>query len=556
MDYTLIQTAQGMKKGDLLLKGGNVVDVFNGTVEEKDVLIKNGKIACCGQISPEEAEETVDVSGRYLLPGFIDAHIHIESSHMTPKAFGEAVLAKGTCAVIADPHEIVNVGGEEGLIFMLEDAKASPADIFFMIPSSIPATDKETAGAIINAQKTKELFERYPDVLGLGELMNVPGILYGNNETLAKIDAAQGRFLDGHFPQGSGRALSAYTAAGITSDHESVTADEAKEKLANGITVFLREGSSARNLADLLPAVNDHNHSRVCFCADDICASDIAAHGDILHCLRKAVANGLSPLRAVEMATINPARHYHLANRGAIAPGYLADIVAVENLSDFTITSVWKNGTPFNAETESVHQHKFGAFTLKNKELSFPQPTTETKVRVIQAFDSQLITEENIYPLEEITQHDIARLYVMERYGKNGNIGYALIEGFGLSKGAIASSVAHDSHNLLILATSDTEASFAAKTMKKMGGGMVVVENGQVKAAMELPVGGLMSTENATAIAQKEAALTKAAVELGITIKSPFMTLAFMALPVIPKLKLTDMGLFDVEAFDFTSLYL
>lgn len=556
MDQQIINAVLQREPSDLLLKGGNIVNVFSGTIEKKDVLIKNGHIAYVGQCSENEAKETIDLSGKYLLPGFIDAHIHIESSHLTPKFFGRAVLKKGTCAVVADPHEIANAAGEEGLAFMLNDAKDSPIDIFYMLPSSVPATDKETAGAEINAADTAELLKKYPSFLGLGELMNVPGILFGDSEVTKKIDAAQNRLLDGHCPQLRGRELAAYASAGIRTDHESVTPEEAAEKLANGFTLLLREGSSAKNLEDLLPIVNDHNHSRICFCSDDINASDICDHGDILNCIKKAVKWGIDPVRAVEMATINTAKHYQLTNHGAIAPGYIADIVAVSDLESFTIETVWKNGKVFTDTIEDIASQSLGVFTLKNTDFSFPQPQKQdNSARVICAFDGQIITEEKICPAAELGNRDISQLYVTERYGKNGNIAYALIEGFGLQKGAIASSVAHDSHNLLILATNDEEATFAAQTIQHMGGGMCVVENGQVKAALELPVGGLMCAEKAETIAKKEQVLVLAAKSLGITMESPFMTLAFMALPVIPKLKLTDKGLFDAELFDFVPLY-
>ncbi|MBQ2763414.1 MAG: adenine deaminase [Firmicutes bacterium] len=556
MDQQIIRAALQQEPADLLLKGGKVLNVFSGTIEEKDVLIKNGRIAYVGKCDPKEAKETVDLSGKYLLPGFIDAHIHIESSHLTPKAFGRAVLKKGTCAVVADPHEIANAAGEEGLAFMLQDAAEAPIDIFFMLPSSVPATDKETAGAEINAAATAELLKKYPSFLGLGELMNVPGILFGDAEVTKKIEAAQNLLLDGHCPQLRARELAAYASAGIRTDHESVTADEAAEKLANGFTVLIREGSSAKNLEDLLPIVNDHNHSRICFCSDDINASDICRHGDILNCIQKAVAGGIDPVRAVEMATINTAKHYRLTDHGAIAPGYFADIVAVSDLETFAIETVWKNGRIFQDTEEDIAPQTLGVFTLTNHNFTFPVPQNhESNARVIRAFDGQIVTEETICPVAGIKTQDISQLYVAERYGKNGNIAYALIEGFGLTKGAIASSVAHDSHNLLILAADDGEAAFAAETIQNMGGGMCVVEKGQVKAALELPVGGLMCAEKAETIAEKEKELAIAAKELGITMKSPFMTLAFMALPVIPKLKLTDKGLFDADLFDFVPLY-
>ena len=556
MVQTLIQTALGNEKGDLLLKNGNIVDIFCGTVEKADILIKNGFITRCGKIDDSAAEKVEDMNGSYLLPGFIDAHVHIESSHMTPRAFGHAVLAKGTTAVIADPHEIANVAGEKGLDFMIEDAKHSPMDIFYMLPSSVPATDKETAGATLTAADTAKLLKEHPEFLGLGEVMNVPGVLFGDPETQGKLNSAAHRAVDGHFPCGSGKELAAYACAGISSDHECVTAEEAAEKLKNGLTVYLREGSSAKNLCDLLPVVNDHNHSRCCFCADDICATDILDHGDMLNCVRKAVQNGMDALRAVEMATINVADHYHLKDRGALAPGRLADIIAVKDLNNFEILGVWKNGISYNKAEEKPTSRSFGTFSVPKKELSFPVPEKgEANARVIRVFPGQLITEEVICPVSELSERNAAPLFVLERYGKNGNIGCAFAEGFGIKEGAIASSIAHDSHNLLILAADEKDAAFAAETMEKMGGGMLVVKNGKVKAALELPVGGLMCDLPAAEVAEKEQALTTAAKELGITIESPFMTLSFMALPVIPKLKLTDKGLFDTELFDFVPLF-
>lgn len=555
MHHAVVSAALGREKGDLLLKNGCTVNVFTGEIETKDVLIKDGLIACCDHCVEDEAEETIDLAGKFVLPGFIDAHIHIESSHLAPVSFGNALLAKGTTAVIADPHEIANAAGVEGISFMVENAKKAPIDIFFMVPSSVPATTMETAGAAIDAETVKMLLKLYPKFLGLGELMNVPGILNGDPETLAKIDAAKGRILDGHFPMGSGRSLMAYAASGVSSDHESVTAAEAKEKLAAGITILIREGSSAKNLDELISLVDDYNHSRFCFCADDINAGDILARGDILNCVRKAVEHGVNPVYAVEMATINPAQHYRLDGRGAVAPGFIADLVIVDDLKSFAIDSVYKNGrkrTPVNRQEES----KFGTFSLKNKAFSFPAMKEKENARVIKVFDGQLITEERIYTKKELAEHDdLALLAVVERYGKNGNIGYALVEGFGLREGALASSVAHDSHNLLILAKEEKDFAFAAKRMEQLGGGMIVTAKNRILAEMALPIAGLMTEEDATIVAGKEHALTEAANKLGVLMHSPFMTLSFLALPVIPHLKLTDKGLFDVNEFRFTPLY-
>jgi adenine deaminase len=556
MEYSVIAAALGKNTGDLLLKNGQMVNVFNGQIEKKDLLIKDGMIACCECCIKDQAKKVVDLQGKFILPGFIDAHVHIESSHLSPAAFGNAILEKGTTTVIADPHEIANAAGVEGITFMTENAKEAPIDIFFMVPSSVPATTMETAGATIDAQTVKTILKLHPSFLGLGELMNVPGILDGDPETLAKIEAAENHIIDGHYPMGSGRSLMAYAASGVSSDHESVTAAEAAEKLANGITVFIREGSSAKNLNDLIGLVDDYNHTRFCFCADDIHAEDILAHGDILNCIRKAVRQGLNPIYAVEMATINPANHYRLPHRGAIAPGYIADLVIVNDLTAFDIDSVYKNGKEYESSYQP-QETRFGTFILKKKDFRFPAMAENRKARVIKISDGQLITEEQIYTKKELIEHtDLALMCVIERYGKNGNIAYALVEGFGIQKGAIASSVAHDSHNLLILAKDEREFAFAAKTMEQIGGGMIVTENNRVLAKMALPIAGLMTYEDADTVAGQEKDLAKAAKDLGIALTSPFMTLSFLALPVIPHLKLTDKGLFDVTKFDFTSLYL
>lgn len=555
MQYSVINTALGREKGDLLLKNGQIVNVFSGKIESTDLLIKAGCIADCDHFTDVDAFQTVDLAGKFILPGFIDAHIHIESSHLLPAAFGNAILAKGTTVVIADPHEIANAAGIEGITFMAENAKKAPIDIFFMVPSSVPATAMETTGAALDAETVKMLLKLYPEFLGLGELMNVPGILFGDPETLAKLEAAKGYSLDGHFPMGTGKELAAYAASGVTSDHESVSAAEAAEKLANGITIFIREGSSAKNLDDLIGAVNDYNHSHFCFCADDINAHDIEDHGDILNCVKKAVQAGLNPIYAVEMATINAANHYQLKNRGAIAPGYVADLVIVDNLSDFNLDSVYKNGVKFK-DRYQPEPVRFGTFTLKNQDIRFPSMGDCQSARVIGVLDGQLITEERIYNAAELkNKTDVAKIVVIERYGKNGNIGYGLVEGFGLQNGAIASSVAHDSHNLLILAKDEAEFAFAAETMEKIGGGMIVTQNGKVLAEMALPIGGLMTYEDAASVAVKEKDLVTAAKTLGVTLQSPFMTLSFLALPVIPQLKLTDKGLFDVRKFDFTPIF-
>ncbi|MEG1868733.1 MAG: adenine deaminase [Clostridiales bacterium] len=549
-----IAVSKGDKKADLILKNAKIVNVFSGEVNHGNIAVVDGVIAGIGDYN--NGDEIVDCQGKYVLPGLIDAHIHIESSHLIPSCFAQAVLEKGTTAVIADPHEIANVLGVEGLEFMIKDAKLSPMDIFYMLPSAVPSTDKETAGAIINGDAVGDLLAKYPEFIGLGEVINAPGVIFGDDDVLKKLAFAQEKLIDGHYPMGSGNLLSAYCSAGISSDHECTTSAEAEEKLKNGLMILMREGSSAKNLEALLPVVNDYNWHNFCFCADDISALDIQLRGDILNCLKKAVKLGLNPVRGVQIATINPARHYGLKARGAIAPGYIADFLVVDNLRDFTVDKVYKNGKQY-VEHGEYKPRKIGKVTLPSlKNIKFPLIGNHKYARVIKAFPADLITEEIIYTAEEVANnHNIAKLMVVERHGKNGNIGFGLVEGFDLKAGCIATTIAHDSHNLLALGIDDEEMIFAAQALGKQGGGAIITKNKKVLAALPLPIAGLMTWEDAKTVAKKEEEFLKAKSELGISMDSPLMTLSFLALPVIPKLKLTDMGLFNGEDFDFVPLY-
>ncbi len=548
-----LNIAKGAAPADLVLRHGRLVNVFSGLIEEKDIAIAGTTIAGVGQY--ESGRQVVDLGGKYVLPGLIDAHIHVESSHLTPSSFGDAALAHGTTSVIADPHEIANVLGTPGLEFMFQDALASPLDIFFMLPSAVPATAQETAGAEINAATVESLFAGPMPFWGLGEVMNAPGVIQGDPEVLDKIIAASGRVLDGHYPGGTGLNLNAYCSVGINSDHESVSLAEAQEKLALGMTVFIREGSSARNLAALLPLVNDDNWPCFCFCADDLSAAALNSQGDILPMIRRAVALGLSPQRAVQIATINPARHYGLRKRGAVAPGYWADLVIVEDLQDFNLAAVYKNGQAYtgNYQAQAI---TLGNVTLPDLSgLDFPQLAGHEFARVIKVLPTEIITPEKIYPVSQLPAYDIAKLMILERHGKNGNQAFGLVEGSGLKRGAIASTIAHDSHNLLVLGQEPKEMALAAQALADQGGGAVVTLDGQVLARMPLPVAGLMTGQTASATAKAEEELSAAARRLGLTLPAPLMTLSFLALPVIPQLKLTDKGLFDVEKFTFVPLY-
>ena len=483
--------------------------------------------------------------GLYRLPAFIDAHVHVESSHLTPARFGRLIAAQGTLTAVCDPHEIVNVMGEQGLDFMLADVKGSPADLRFALPSCVPATPFETSGAALSAADTARLFAVHPELIALGEMMNIPGVLADDPEVLGKIAAARaaGKRIDGHFPGGRGAALSRYAAAGITSDHESLTADEALEKVAAGLTVFIREGSAAKNLADLLPAVTDANWERFCFCTDDISAADLLSSGGIVNCIRTAVRLGMDPERAVALATVNPARHYGL-------PLPDRDYVVVRDLTDFEIVRVVKDGRPLpppgDDDSLSSSGGDAGTHTVRLPDLAgrvfrAPEPK-DGRLDVIGVTDGSLLTEH--LRREPSDTGDLALLTVIERHGKNGNIASAWTARTGLRHGAIATTVAHDHHNLLVLGNDADDIRAAAAHLASLGGGQCVVLNGTVLADLPLPVAGLMSADSAADVAARIEALKTAARRTGSTLADPFATLSFLALPVIPALKLTDRGLF------------
>ena len=480
--------------------------------------------------------------GFYRLPAFIDAHVHVESSHLTPARFGRLIAAQGTLTAVCDPHEIVNVMGEAGLDFMLADAKRSPADLRFALPSCVPATPFETSGAALSAADTARLFTAHPELIALGEMMNVPGVLGDDPEVLGKIAAAKaaGKRIDGHFPGGRGEALARYAAAGVSSDHESLTADEALEKVAAGLMVFIREGSAAKNLRDLLPAVTDANWERFCFCTDDISAADLLSSGGIVNCIRTAVRLGMDPERAVALATVNPARHYGLSLSDR-------DYVVVRDLTDFEIVRVVKDGQPLPPPASALPPGgNAGVSTIRLPDLSgrvfrAPEPK-DGRLDVIGVTDGSLLTEH--LRREPSDTDDLALLTVIERHGKNGNIASAWTARTGLRRGAIATTVAHDHHNLLVLGNDADDIRAAAAHLAALGGGQCVVRNGKVVADLPLPIAGLMSARPAAEIAARTGTLNAAARRTGCTLADPFATLSFLALPVIPALKLTDRGLF------------
>ena len=479
--------------------------------------------------------------GFYRLPAFIDAHVHVESSHLTPARFGRILAAQGTFAAVCDPHEIVNVMGESGLEFMLADAKRSPADLRFALPSCVPATPFETSGAALSAADTARLFAAHPELIALGEMMNVPGVLADDPEVLGKIAAAKaaGKRIDGHCPGLRGAALSRYVASGISSDHEAFSADEALEKVAAGLTVYIREGSAAKNLAHLLPAVNDKNWKNFCFCTDDISAADLLGSGGIINCIRTAARLGMDPERAVALATVNPAQHFGLTLSDR-------DYVVVRDLVDFEIVRVVKNGHPLEAE-DGTDGTPLAANTVRIPDLSAhvfqaPEPK-DGRIDVIGVLDGSLITEH--LRRDPSDTGDLTLLTVIERHGRNGNIASAWTAHTGVRRGAIATTVAHDHHNLLVLGNDADDIRTAATHLASLGGGQCVVRDGKVLADLPLPIAGLMSARPAADVAADVAALNAAARQTGSTLSDPFATLSFLALPVIPALKLTDQGLFQ-----------
>ncbi|MBU0732584.1 MAG: adenine deaminase [Proteobacteria bacterium] len=565
-----IRAARGQIPADLVLKGGSVVNLFSGKSQESDVAIFDGVIVGFGL--EYHGKDEVDVSGKWISPGFIDGHLHIESSMLSPSNLAAALLPHGTTTIVADPHEIANVMGLVGIDYMLRDSRCIPFDIFFMAPSCVPATHLETSGATLDASDLRGLMEE-PRILGLAEVMNFPGVLAGDPQVLEKILLFRNRVVDGHCPMLGGYDLQAYLSAGIGSDHESTDPGEALEKMENGMMVMIREGTSARNLDDLLPLVNEKNSGRFCFVSDDLHAEDIQMRGHLDFVLRKAVRSGLDPITAIRLATVNPASFFGLKQRGAIAPGYRADIVVLNDLNEFDVASVYKDGRLVVQDGElidfsrnpsdlRVDQHK----PLKIAHLSpehFRIPHPGGRARVIELVPGQITTRTRYEKVESVNGFvktdvggDLLKLSVVERHKGSGNIGLGLVHGFGLNEGAIASSVAHDSHNVIVIGVSDEEICRAVEAVRDMGGGLAVVRgNNTPLATTPLEIGGLMSNRPLGSVVESLRVVKSAASDLGCQCEEPFMALSFLALPVIPELKLTDKGLVDVNRFEIVPLF-
>jgi len=550
--------ARGEIPADLVLKNARIINTFVGEVEQGNVAICGDRIAGVGDY--ERARESIDLHGNYLAPGLINGHTHIESSMLHPVRYAQAVVPRGTLTGVTDLHEIANVCGIEGIKFVTGWAQKLPLDMLLMIPSCVPATALETSGAQIKADDVKRLLA-YPDVIGLGEVMNFPGVVSGDEEVLAKIIASEGRVIDGHAPGLEGKDLNAYIAAVILSDHESTTLEEGKEKLKRGMYLMIREGSSEKNLSTLLPLVTDNTYKRCFFVVDDRGCADLLRQGDIDAVVRKAINEGLEPVRALQMATINSAEYFRLHDRGGIAPGYLADLITITDLSKLEIDRVFykgklvaKQGKPLFA----LPQLKADSYQMMAKSVRIKPLTTESlkltakgeTYPVIEIVPGQIITKKRIEKVKVVDEtivpdlgEDILKLVVVERHKASGNIGLGLVKGFGLRRGALASSVAHDSHNIIAVGTDDSDILRAIEEIVKMQGGLVACANHEILASLPLPIAGLLSPEPLGEVVAQFEKLGKAAAGLGNLPPAPFSILSFLALPVIPELRLTDLGL-------------
>jgi len=557
----LISVAKGELPADLILANAKVVNVFTGEVEPGNVAICGDTIAGAGNY--RQAKQVLDLEGKYLAPGLINGHTHLESSMLDVGQYARAVVPRGTLAVVTDLHEIANVCGLDGIRYVLSCARRLPLELFLMAPSCVPATHLETSGASLEPQDIRQVL-RWRGCLGLGEVMNFPGVLGGDASVLSKIDLARGKVVDGHAPGVTGENLSAYIAAGIYSDHESVSLDEAREKLRQGMRVMIREGSSEKNLDALLPLVTDKTYGRCLFVIDDRSCSDLLRDGDIDAVVRKAIRRGLDPVRAIQLASINSAEYFKLDRLGAVAPGYLANLIVINDLPGLEIDTVFyrgrlvaREGKPLfpshqSASRELTHTVNIKPFNIEALKL-LASGDTESVIEIV---PGQIITRKRTETVKVTNGvivpdigRDILKLAVVERHKATGNIGLGLVMGFGLKRGALASSIAHDSHNIVAVGTSDEDIFAAVKEIERLQGGLVVTAENKVLASMALPIAGLLSDEPLEVVVSKLEKLEQLARDLGTTLPSPFSTLSFLALPVIPELRLTDLGLVDVNEF-------
>ena len=565
----LMAVARGDAPADLLFRNARIVNTFSREVVEGAITVHGGFIVAVGEEGP--AAETVDLRGAFVAPGFIDAHMHVESTMMPPSEFIRFASPHGTTGAVLDPHEIANVLGIPGIRYLMDNARGLPLNFMFAASSCVPSSPLETAGAVLTASDLEPLFDE-PEVVALAEMMNFPGVFLGVPDVLEKVNLGlRRRLVDGHAPGLMGRRLDAYVAAGITSDHECTTLEEAREKLRRGMQIHIREGSAARNLDALLPLVTESNAHRFCFCTDDRHPGDLRDEGHIDHVIRRAVQAGLHPVTAIAMGSTHVAQHYRRHDLGAIAPGRQADMLVLDDLATLRVRRTYHRGILAAEEGDYVGPRRpVGNYPasgvrlpdgLSVDSLRIPVGTPGSRVHVIGMNPTQLVTQrlsaempvhDGAYMAD--VGRDLLKLVVIERHRASGNIGRGFIHGFRLQSGALASTVGHDSHNLAIVGANDEDMLVAARALASCGGGQCVVRDGAVLALLPLPIAGLMSDQPAETVVAQQAALLKAAHTLGCPHHDPFMPLSFMPLPVIPSLKLTDLGLVDVDAFQVIPL--
>jgi len=560
--------ARGDQAADVVFTNARIVNVLSGEIHPGEVAVSDGDIVGMGQY---EAREHIDLNGRFLLPAFIDGHVHIESSMLTVHEFARAVVPRGTSAVVADPHEFANVLGVVGIEYVLYFGDGVPLELFVTISSCVPATHLETSGARLTADDIA-VYIAHERAVGVAEMMNYPGVYRGMQSELEKILAAGGKTIDGHAPSLSGKDLNAYVYAGIQSDHECTTLEEAREKLRLGMHIFLREGSSERNLHDLLPLATPVNAVNMSFATDDKAPPDLEDEGHIDHHVRQAITFGIDPVTAVQMASINTARHYGIKRHGAIAPGYRANLVVCSDMNNFRAEEVYHRGrlvardgaalfTPERLPNLAAMNNSMRVAPFQQESLAIPT-LPDRRIKVIDIVPQQIITRASLeiptihdgYVVSDISR-DILKVAVIERHRATGNIGIGFARGFGLKAGALASTVAHDAHNIIVVGTNDIDMYAAALHLILLGGGQCVVDNTRIMEGLALPVAGLVSDQPLSFVRSKVDALTAAAQALGCTLANPFMTLSFLALSPIPALRVTDLGLVDSEKFEVTSLF-
>jgi adenine deaminase len=560
-----LSIARGERPAELVFRNANLVNVLSGEIYQTHVAVTDGRVMGIGDY---DGEKVIDLQGAYLAPSLIDGHFHVESSMLTMPEFARAVVPHGTGVVVIDPHEYANVLGLDGIRYVLESSKNLPVDFFIMLPSCVPATHLETAGARLTADDLALMIadER---IAGVAELMNYPGVYLGHESELAKIRAGKGKAIDGHAPGLKGKNLNAYVLAGVRSDHESTELDEAQEKLRLGMHLLLREGSTERNLGTLVPLIQPHNAMNCSYATDDKLAGDLVSEGHIDHCVRKSIQMGMAPITALQIATINTARHYRLRNYGAIAPRYWADFIVFDDLKNLVVRQTYKKGILvaekgryLGTDPELVPQPRSTMnlrYRSEDLEVKAGKPG---RIKVIEIVPHQIVTRQ-VLELPKVedgkivadTERDILKLVVVERHRATGNVGVGFVRGFKLKQGALGSTVAHDAHNVVVVGTNDADIRRVIEELEDLKGGQVAVVQGKIKAALGLPIAGLVSDKPMDNVIKLIADLNAAAAAMGCDLDAPFMTLSFLSLSPIPELKLTDQGLIDAVHLKTTSLF-